>query len=68
MEPTGCIEEIFAIIWSADDNKLYGLNSSGPAPKNISIDKLLAKNLEQIPPYGPACNSSGGCGRLERTS
>ena len=55
MEPTGCGigGDLFAIIWSADDNKLYGLNSSGPAPKNISIDKLLAKNLEQIPPYGP---------------
>ena len=40
MEPTGCGigGDLFAIIWSADDNKLYGLNSSGPAPKNISIE------------------------------
>ena len=55
MEPTGCGigGDLFAIVWSADDKKLYGLNSSGPAPKNISIDKLLAKNLQQIPPYGP---------------
>ena len=55
MEPTGCGigGDLFAIVWSADDKKLYGLNSSGPAPKNISIEKLLDKNLQQIPPYGP---------------
>ena len=55
MEPTGCGigGDLFAIVWSADDKKLYGLNSSGPAPKNISIEKVLAKNLKQIPPYGP---------------
>ena len=33
--------------------KLFGLNSSGPAPKNISINKLKQKGLEKIPPYGP---------------
>ena len=30
----------FAIVWIEKDKKLYGLNSSGPAPKNISIEKL----------------------------
>ena len=55
MEPTGCGigGDLFAIVWSADDKKLFGLNSSGPAPNNISIEKVLAKNLKQIPPYGP---------------
>ena len=38
---------------SSDDKKLYGLNSSGPAPKNISIPKLKTMGLEKIPPYGP---------------
>ena len=33
--------------------KTFGLNSSGPAPKNISINKLKQKGLEKIPPYGP---------------
>lgn len=55
VEPTGCGigGDLFAIVWSADDKKLYGLNSSGPAPKNISIDKLKAKGITIIPPYGP---------------
>ena len=55
VEPTGCGigGDLFAIIWSADEKKLFGLNSSGPAPKNISIKKLKQKGLEKIPPYGP---------------
>ena len=55
VEPTGCGigGDLFAIIWSADKNRLYGLNSSGPAPQNISIEKLKRNGIEKIPPYGP---------------
>ncbi len=55
VEPTGCGigGDLFAIIWSADKNKLYGLNSSGPAPQNISIEKLKRNGIDKIPPYGP---------------
>ena len=55
VEPTGCGigGDLFAIIWSADDSKLYGINSSGPAPKNISIPKLKNEGINIIPPYGP---------------
>ncbi|MDC3103028.1 gamma-glutamyltransferase [Gammaproteobacteria bacterium] len=55
VEPTGCGigGDLFAIIWSGDKNKLYGLNSSGPAPQNISIEKLKRNGIEKIPPYGP---------------
>ena len=54
VEPTGCGigGDLFAIVWSAEDKKLYGLNSSGPAPKNISIDKLREEGIDKIPPYG----------------
>ena len=54
VEPTGCGigGDLFAIVWSAEDKKLYGLNSSGPAPKNISIDKLRQEGIHKIPPYG----------------
>ncbi len=54
VEPTGCGigGDLFAIVWSAEDKKLYGLNSSGPAPKNISIDKLIQEGIDKIPPYG----------------
>ena len=55
VEPTGCGigGDLFAIVWSADDKKLYGLNSSGPAPINISIEEITSKGLDAIPSYGP---------------
>ena len=55
VEPTGCGigGDLFAIVLSADDKKLYGLNSSGPAPINISIEEITSKGLDAIPPYGP---------------
>ena len=55
VEPTGCGigGDLFAIIWSAKDKKLFGLNASGPAPQTISIETLKEKGLDMIPPYGP---------------
>ena len=55
VEPTGCGigGDLFAIVWIEKDKKLYGLNSSGPAPKNISIEKIKDLGLDKIPPYGP---------------
>ena len=55
MEPTGngIGGDLFAIIWDAKTQKLHGLNASGPAPKNISIDYLKSQNLNKIPSYGP---------------
>ena len=43
VEPTanGIGSDAFALVWSAKDQKLYGLNSSGPAPMGISIEKIL---------------------------
>ena len=40
VEPTGCGigGDLFAIVWDAETQKLYGLNSSGPAPKQMNID------------------------------
>ena len=54
VEPTGCGVggDLFAIVWNANEKKLYGLNSSGPAPSGISIDKLKEVGINKIPPYG----------------
>ena len=54
VEPTGCGigGDLFAIVWSAEEQKLFGLNSSGPAPQNISIQKLKDRGINKIPPYG----------------
>ena len=55
VEPTGCGVggDLFAIIWDAKTKQLYGLNASGPSPKNSSIEFMKSKGITQIPRYGP---------------
>ncbi|MDA9634409.1 gamma-glutamyltransferase, partial [Pseudomonadota bacterium] len=55
MEPTGngIGGDLFAIIWDAKTKKLHGLNASGPAPKNLSIEYFKQQGLTKIPSYGP---------------
>ena len=52
VEPTsnGIGSDAFALVWIKD--KLYGLNSSGPAPKNISIEKVKRMGFNQMPKHG----------------
>ncbi|MCR3906400.1 MAG: gamma-glutamyltransferase family protein [Tenericutes bacterium] len=52
VEPTsnGIGGDNFAIVSIKD--QLYGLNSSGYAPKNISIDKLKDSGITEIPRFG----------------
>ncbi|KAB3534391.1 gamma-glutamyltransferase family protein [Alkaliphilus pronyensis] len=52
VEPTsnGIGGDAFAIVWMKD--KLHGLNASGGAPKNISIDILKNKGVSEIPKFG----------------
>ncbi|HEX5235013.1 MAG TPA: gamma-glutamyltransferase [Silvibacterium sp.] len=40
--------DLFAIVYEAKTGKLYGLNSSGWAPKGLSIDALHAKGLNDL--------------------
>lgn len=42
--------DLFALIWYR--GKLYGLNSSGPAPLEITVEKLKEKGITQMPLYG----------------
>ncbi|MDC0941753.1 gamma-glutamyltransferase [Gammaproteobacteria bacterium] len=55
MEPTGngIGGDLFAIVWDAKTKELHGLNASGPAPKNLSIDYFKQQGLTKIPSYGP---------------
>jgi gamma-glutamyltranspeptidase/glutathione hydrolase len=59
MEPTGngVGGDLFAIIWDAKSQKLYGLNASGRSPKALTLEKLRAelKRLDSatIPKTGP---------------
>src|SRR5580700_1299851 len=44
--------DLFAIYWDAKTGKLYGLNSSGWAPRGLTIDHLEAKGLHAMPQSG----------------
>lgn len=51
-EPTGngLGSDCFAIVWY--EGKMYGINGSGPAPKNASIQALKDRGYDKIPSYG----------------
>ena len=67
MEPTGSGVggDLFAIVYSAKENKLYGLNASGRAPMGLSYDQMKAElaklKRETIPPLGMLPISVPGC-------
>lgn len=53
VEPTcnGLGSDSFAIV--SIDDKLYGLNASGPAPEKLSLDYLKKNSYKEIPKHGP---------------
>lgn len=59
MEPTGngVGGDIFAIVWDAKTQKLYGLNGSGRSPKSLGFEQMQAElkkvGSKTIPPRGP---------------
>jgi gamma-glutamyltranspeptidase/glutathione hydrolase len=67
MEPVsnGIGGDLFAIVYSAKENKLYGINGSGRSPTGLSYDQMkaaLAKlHRETIPPTGMLPISVPGC-------
>ena len=63
VEPTGSGigGDLFAIIWSADRNKLYGLNASGRSPRSLKLEYFRDNNIQYIPSYGPLPVSVPGC-------
>lgn len=54
VEPTstGIGGDAFALIWKADEGKLYGLNASGPAPLGLTADFVRAQGHEKFPALG----------------
>ena len=63
MEPTGngIGGDLYAIVWSAKENKLYGLNASGRSPKSLTLKYFKENNYKTIPAYGPLPVSVPGC-------
>jgi gamma-glutamyltranspeptidase / glutathione hydrolase len=41
--------DLFAIYWDARSGKLYGLNSSGWAPQGLTLERMKAKGIQQMP-------------------
>jgi len=63
VEPTGSGigGDIFAIIWSAEKGKLYGLNGSGRSPRSLKLEYFKENGYEFIPSVGPLPVSVPGC-------
>lgn len=53
-EPTsnGLGSDCFALIWSAKDHRLYGLNGSGRAPKALSAEMVRKAGYQTMPHEG----------------
>lgn len=55
VEPTGngMGGDLFAIIWDAKTEKLYGLNASGRSPYDLTLDYFIENDYKKIPSHGP---------------
>jgi gamma-glutamyltranspeptidase/glutathione hydrolase len=63
MEPMSCGigGDLYAIVWDAKTQKLYGLNASGRSPYRATREFFAGKGLKEIPTSGPLSWSVPGC-------
>ena len=71
VEPTmnGAGGDLFAIVYSAKDKKVHGLNASGRAPAAATLEEFKKRGLQRIPLRGELSVSvPGRRGRLARAA
>jgi gamma-glutamyltranspeptidase/glutathione hydrolase len=63
VEPTGngIGGDLFAIVWDAESQELYGLNGSGRSPRLLTREYFEENGYSKIPAYGPLPVSVPGC-------
>jgi gamma-glutamyltranspeptidase / glutathione hydrolase len=63
MEPMSCGigGDLYAIVWDAKSQKLYGLNASGRSPYKATRAFFAERGLKAIPTTGPLSWSVPGC-------
>jgi gamma-glutamyltranspeptidase/glutathione hydrolase len=63
VEPTGSGigGDLFAIVWDAKSQQLYGLNASGRSPRGLALEEFARQGVAVIPKVGPLTVSVPGC-------
>jgi gamma-glutamyltranspeptidase/glutathione hydrolase len=63
VEPTGSGigGDLFAIVWDAKTQRLYGLNASGRSPRGLALEEFARQGVKVIPKVGPLTVSVPGC-------
>jgi gamma-glutamyltranspeptidase/glutathione hydrolase len=63
MEPMSCGigGDLYAIVWDARTQKLYGLNASGRSPYKATREYFSSRGIDDIPDTGPLSWSVPGC-------
>ena len=63
MEPVSCGVggDLFAIVWDAKTEKLYGLNASGRSPYFLTIEEVKRRGLRSMPYTGVVPQTVPGC-------
>jgi gamma-glutamyltranspeptidase/glutathione hydrolase len=63
MEPVanGIGGDLFAIVWDAQTEKLYGLNASGRSPYLLNIEEVKRRGYSQMPYTGVLPQTVPGC-------
>src|SRR5262249_36532908 len=63
VEPTsnGLGGDLFAIVYEAKTDKLYGLNASGWSPAQLTMDHLKARGHDKVPQRGIYSVTVPGC-------